>query len=266
MRTRLAVITAVMLLSCGAPQPSSAPVAEAPPSTPVQAVVDSGAPDAAAPTAAAKPAAPAEEPSGTPKERLMRLHFKETAQIRAAVINGALADTAAPAAALSKLDGLGAIPAPWQPSLDAMQDAARRIGQSSDMPSVAAALADVGAACGSCHKAHGGPKVKFDAAPTAEDTLQGRMKRHAWATERLWEGLYVPSDASWKAGVDALSGDPFPKELLDKGGVHARSSASRFKSLVATAGTKQKVDDRTKLYASLLETCSACHMSTRGTK
>jgi hypothetical protein len=207
-----------------------------------------------------------EEPTGTPKERLMRLHFKETALIRAAVINGVLADTAAPAAALSKMDGLGAIPAPWRPSLDAMQGAARRIGQSSDMPSVAAALADVGAACGACHKAHGGPKVKFDAAPAAEDTLQARMKRHAWATERLWEALYVPSDASWKAGVDALSGDPFPKDLLDKGGVHARSSAGRFKSLVATAGSKQKVEDRAKLYASLLETCSACHMATRGTK
>jgi hypothetical protein len=270
MVTRVAVLTGLLLLSCGAPPAAvPAPVADASVATPepsasaASASADGGAADAAPAIATAKPA-PAEEPAGTPKERLMRMHFKETAQIRTAIINGSLPETVAPAAALGKMEGLGTVPAAWRPSIDAMQGAARRIGQSSDMPGAAAALADVGAACGSCHRGLGGPKGKFDPAPTGDDSMSGRMKRHVWATERLWEGLYVPSDASWKAGVDALSGEPFAKDLLDKGGVHARSSAARFKTLVATAGSKQKVDDRAKLYAALLETCSACHIATRG--
>jgi len=197
----------------------------------------------------------------------MRAHFKETAVIREAVIRGALSEAVAPASALTKMEALGPIQPAWKPSIDALQAASKRIGQSPDIPGAAAATADIGVACGSCHKSGGGPKApQPPALPTGDTSLSGRMQRHVWATERLWEALYVPADASWKAGVDALANDPFPKEILDKGGVHARSSAAKFKTLVATAGAKQKTEDRAKLYAALLETCSACHVATRGAK
>jgi len=194
----------------------------------------------------------------------MRQHFKETTLIRTAVINGVLSDAAAPAEALSNTDGLGKIEPAWQSSVDVLQYAAKRIRRSSDIPGAAAAIADIGIACGACHKAAGGPNVKVDAPPAADATLASRMRRHVWATERLWEGIFVPSDASWKAGVAALSGDSFPKEVLDKGDVHARAAADRFKSLVATAAGKKKPEERGQLYGTLLETCSACHLVTRG--
>jgi hypothetical protein len=85
------------------------------------------------------------------------------------------------------------------------------------------------------------------------------MKLHQWATERRWEGLYVPSDAAWKAGVDALEADPFPKKDVDKGGVHARSSASRFSQLVGKAKAARSGDQKAKVYASVLTTCAPCH-------
>lgn len=258
-------------LACGpsptpaAPTVTPPPAETAAPSEPPEA----GAPtadDAATPTQAATPTpAPAEE-EGTPRERLMRAHFKETAAIRTAVIRGALSDAVAPAAALAKMDGLGKVQASWKPAVDVLQDAARKIGQSPDIPGASAAVADIGVACGSCHKVAGGPKITIDAPPAVDATLQSRMRRHVWANDRLWEGIFVPSDKAWKAGADALAGDPFPKEILDKGGVHARSAASQFKSLIATAGAKKKPEDRAKLYASLLETCSACHTATRGAK
>jgi len=193
----------------------------------------------------------------------MRSHFKETALIRTAVINGVLTDAAAPAEALANIDGLGKIEPAWQSSIDVLQYAAKRIRRSSDIPAAAAAIADIGIACGACHKAAGGPDVKVDAPPAADATLASRMRRHAWATERLWEGIFAPSDASWKAGAAALSGDSFPKEVLDKGDVHARGAADRFKSLVATAASKKKPDERGQFYATLLETCSACHVAMR---
>lgn len=196
----------------------------------------------------------------------MRAHFKETAVIRAAVIAGDLSKAVAPADALGTMDALGNVEASWKPSIDALKDAGRRIRQSPDIPGAAAATADIGRACGSCHRDLGGPTIKVEAPPAADSSLQGRMKRHVWATERLWDGLYGPSDASWKAGVDALSREPFPKAILDKGGVHARSAASRFSSIVASASAKRSPEERAKAYAALLETCSACHSVTRASE
>jgi cytochrome c553 len=197
----------------------------------------------------------------------MRSHFKEAGLMRIAVVNGVLSDAAAPAEALSNMEGLGKIDPSWQSSIDVLQYASRRIRSSSDVPAAAAAIADIGIACGACHKAvGGGPAVKVDAPPITDGSLQSRMRQHIWATDRLWEGLFVPSDASWKAGAAALSTDPFPKELLDKGDVHARSAAARFKSLVATAASQKKPAERGQLYATLLETCAACHAATRKTK
>ena len=196
----------------------------------------------------------------------MRSHFKEAGLIRTAVIDGVLSDAVAPAEALAKMDGLGKIEPAWQSSIDVLEYAAKRIRRNSDIPAAAAAVADIGIACGACHKAAGGPTVKVDAPPATDASLASRMRRHEWATERLWEGIFVPSDASWAAGAAALSADPFPKEILDKGDVHARSDAARFKSLVATAATKKTPQERGQFYAGLLETCSACHVVTRNAK
>lgn len=195
----------------------------------------------------------------------MRSHFREAALIQKAVRNGAIADAVPPAEALANMEGLGRIEPAWQSSIDVLQYAARRIQHSSDVPAVAAALADIGIACGACHKAAGGPTVKVDAPPAGDGSVASRMRRHVWATERLWEGIVVPSDASWKAGAEALSGEPFPKEVVNRGDVHGRSAAARFKSLVAEAPSKKTQADRGQLYASLLETCSACHVVTRPT-
>lgn len=264
--TILSAAATLVLVSCGGPPESTtpreiAPTVPAAPSASASPVVDAGAAES---TSSAKPVAADE--TGSAKERLMRSHFKETAVIRTAVINGVLRDAAAPADALGKMDGLGTVQKNWQPAIEALQSASKRIVSSPDIPGAAAATADIGVACGSCHRVAGGPKVKLEAPPAVDSSLASRMRRHVWATERLWEALYAPSDGSWKAGVDALGADPFPKELLDQGGVHARSAAARFKSIVFNAGTKQKTEDRAKVYASLLETCSACHMATRGTK
>jgi cytochrome c553 len=193
----------------------------------------------------------------------MRSHFKETREVRDAVIRGDLAATALPIEHMSAMAERDDVPEAWRTPLEHFRVVTRRLGRTSDIPGAAAAVADIGAACGSCHQTTGGPKPKLDAPPSATGTLAGRMQRHVWATERLWEGLYAPSDTSWKAGVDALSVEPFPKEVVERGGVHSRSYVTRFQTLVTTAATAQKVDDRAKVYASLLETCAACHKVTR---
>lgn len=196
----------------------------------------------------------------------MKNHFKEATVIRNAVIDGRLSDASRAAQSLPDNEGLGKINPSWQSSIDVLEYAAKRIQRSSDTPALAVAIADIAIACGQCHKAAGGPKIEAEPVPPSDGSLAGRMHRHAWATERLWEGIYGPSDPAWKAGASALSGEPFPKEVLEKGDVNARAAADRFKGLVPTLASKKTPQDRGQVYANLLETCAACHTATRKAK
>jgi hypothetical protein len=264
---RIAGVAVFALAACATP-PAPAPAAPTPPAAPPSG---DSAPAPSASTSSAGGAragvagsdAPPADTSGTPHERLMRSHFREAALIRTAVIDGKLANVVVPAEALANTEGLGKIEPAWQSSIDVLRYAARRMQHASDIPGAAAAIADIGIACGACHNAAGGPHTKLDAPPASDGSLESRMRRHVWATDRLWEGIFGPSDASWKAGAEALSGEPFPKEVLERGGVHAKSEAARFMSIVATIGPKKTPQDRGQAYASLLETCSACHVVTR---
>lgn len=272
MLSRSIAWTALAVFGCGSPTPPAAtPTAPPPAVSSAPAPAPTAAPDpepAASADAGAPDGAPAvttksEEAPGTPKQKLMRAHFSETEEIRQAIIDGAISATAKPAQALGNMDALGKVPASQKPALNALQKAALRFGQSPDLTSASAALGDIGVACGRCHRAAGALKLEVGEPPAADKTLASQMKRHAWATERLWEGLYAPSDAAWDAGAKALSGTTFPQEVLKNGGVHARSAATSFDSLVSTAAAKRSPGDRAQLYAGLLETCSACHMATR---
>jgi hypothetical protein len=69
------------------------------------------------------------------------------------------------------------------------------------------------------------------------------------------------SAAAWNAGASALAGDAFPAQVLKKGGVHARSAAERFKKTAAKSGSLTRAEERAQNYATLLETCSACHQA-----
>ena len=95
--------------------------------------------------------------------------------------------------------------------------------------------------------------------PDSVDVIFRDVERHAWATERLWEGLTVPSSEAWQAGAKALSTTPFPAEILKQGGVHGRSAASDFGKLVVKAPTAKTLEERAALYAELLVTCGGCH-------
>lgn len=263
-RTMNTLALAIGLSACGGTtsQPSSPPsttTASAPPvpaaSPPKAAVV----PEAAAPepaAAASKPPAPA-----GPLAQLMREHFTQAEVIRHAVVSGKPRDAVQPALALGGTADIANLPTAWRASLERMRTAASRVQNSSDLAEAAAGTADIGTACGGCHESQGGPKVNVGQAPAVENSVVSRMARHSWAMERLWEGLYVPSSAAWKAGAKTLQGDPFPPEVLERGGVYARSAAKDFKSLSAQASLKETPKDRAALYAGLLGTCATCHLA-----
>lgn len=246
------------------PAAQSEPNAAATQPAPQQPVAASSQEQAAkpAPTSQAKPDVP---PPGSPLDRVMKAHFQDALLIRQAVIQGNPARASEPAAVFKDLqDDLDKLPKGWRGFVERMQEAARRVTDSTSSAQAAAAAADLGVSCGMCHQAHGGPKASSVPPPPDATNIEGRMKRHVWAADRLWEGLFVPSESSWNAGAKALSAAPFPDDVLKAGGVHARSAASEFAKLVSQAPAKKTADERATLYAQMLVTCGACHVATKG--
>lgn len=217
------------------------------------------------PEANAKPVSP---PPGASTDRVMQAHFVDALLIRKAVIAGTPERAADAAEALAKAQKLEDVPATWRASVERMQQVAARINNSTSAAQAAGATADLGVACGECHQKLGGPKASSTPPPPEGKALVERMQRHVWATERLWEGLTVPSRDAWNAGANALSASPFPAEILKQSGVHGRSAASDFTKLVVQAPNQKTVKERASLYAELLVTCGGCHRAVNeaGTK
>ena len=258
-RFAVALSATTALCGCG----GSEPVAAAPPppvSSPPQSRVQPAKPE----TSAALPPLDSKDkpdmpPPGSSLDRVMRAHFKDALLIRQAVIAGTPEQAANPATVLALIDNLDDLPPGWRESVGHMQQIARRITDSTSSAQAAAATADLGVACGQCHSQQGGPAVSSEPPPAEGTSVEQRMRRHAWATDRLWEGLVVPSSEAWNAGSKALVEAPFPPEVLQRGGLHARSAASDFKKLVAQAPSKKTAEERAALYAELLMTCGTCH-------
>jgi hypothetical protein len=189
----------------------------------------------------------------------MKSHFTQVATIRAAVVAGNIDGAIEPARLIVEMQGVDTLPKVWRSSVRELQAASARIRQTPDLPGAAGAVADIGMTCGGCHVELNGPKVKVKEPPVDGSSVAARMKRHLWATERLWEGLYGPSDEAWAAGAKVLATERLPDEVLEPGGVHAKSLAGRFFKLANTAVATKDGEKRARAYASLLATCAPCH-------
>lgn len=262
----LSAIAMTWLSACGGstPPPSSTSsavtVSQAPSSSAAPASREKEEPVSLQQEAKQKPDMPAR---GASLDRVMRAHFHDALLIRQAVIAGTPEQAANAATVLSLIEDLDELPPGWREFVESMQLAARRITDSTSSAQAAAAAADLGVACGRCHQKLGGPRASDEAPPAIGHSVEMRMKRHEWATERLWEGLVVPSSDAWSAGARALAGDGIPDDMVKPGGVHARSAASDFTKLVAAAPGKKTTEERAALYAELLVTCGTCHRALR---
>lgn len=218
------------------------------------------APASAEPVVTAEPTAveTATPAASGPKPGTMADHFAQTVVIRDAVIWGKLKQAVKPAQNLASMD-VKKLPQQWHVSMEQLQSAAKRIMEGSDVQEIAAATADIARACGHCHGAAGGPKITPTAPPDPSGSVAARMKRHRWAMDRLWEGLYGPSPAAWTAGASALELDPFSKEVLEPGGVHAKSAASTFNADAKALAKAKTPDDRAAAYAKMISSCAPCH-------
>ncbi len=193
----------------------------------------------------------------------MQDHFTKIGDLQLAVVNGDLDAAKQPARWLAEHATLSGMPDSWQPYLPAMREAAQVAAGATDMLTVSKATAQLGAACGKCHAALGA-KVAFDiesALPEGGDAA-AHMKRHAWASGRLWEGLVVPSGQVWQTGAAALDEVPLvPEEVTsDPEKVpEVKALSNRVHELGAAARQAGDPETRAAVYGDFLDTCARCH-------
>ena len=253
-------------LSCGHSQP-----VQPPPAAATSRVTD--------PTPAqAEPSASTAEPSSsTPgKSQLaqkvsitafMHDHFMIAVYARDAVIDGDLRAASEPLQTLADYAYKEVVPGGWMRGIAQLQAAARLTASAKNVTAAAAGVAVMARVCGECHTAQGHKLELADERVEIEtpksDLMPERMFRHAWAAERLWEGLMAPSDQTWRAGAAALAHAPViapkPRTTASK---DYKSPLPALREPGPRAGYAKGAQERADVYALILSTCAVCHAAT----
>lgn len=202
-------------------------------------------------------------PSAASVDRVMHAQFHDAMLIRQAVLAGRYEQAIGPARVLSVMHSDESMRSSWREFVVRMQFIAHRVASAADLEQAATATADLAVTCGQCHQKLGGPDVSNEPLPATDTTVEGWMARHQWASDRLWEGIVVPSADAWLAGAQALANSPVPEQLLAAEGSAGRKAASTLAELVAKAPQLTDNEGRGALFAQLLLTCGTCHRAVK---
>jgi cytochrome c553 len=197
----------------------------------------------------------------------MGYHFAAANDARDSVIRG---DASRALSSLSWLathhEDAKAAPPSWKPYLEQLQQAALAARDADSLGDAARGVAALAAACGACHSAHSaGPRLaphntaQADAGgkPAYAFDLDPTMHQHAWAAQRLWEGLIAPSEAAFSEGMAALRDLDVNREPAD----NLRTHLARIRALGAPTTEPRDPDWRAVLYAHAITECGGCHQA-----
>lgn len=200
-----------------------------------------------------------------PTKQAMWSHFLAAADVQAAVIRGDLEATKEAATWMAEHEEPG-LPDGSEPFLRELQRASARVVEAKTIEAAGAATGRIAAACGSCHREFFPgmePTEHVEPPPGERGDVPMHMVRHVWASDRLWEGLILPSNAAWEAGADAFAGGPLATdELAFDNPEGVRALANRTHELGRRAGLETEPSLRARTYGELLSTCAACHQMT----
>jgi hypothetical protein len=195
---------------------------------------------------------------------IVRFHMHENFDLVRAIekllVRGKLEEGQRLAAAIAR--------APDEPGMQAWASQTARVRERASAVATAAGVdealraeARLADACASCHTDAGVVPEFREAPPIPADkpTVEARMARHLWATDRLWEGIIGDADDSWRSGLDVLAATPLPWPRVEG------DRAQLGKQLQKLAGAARSMDrttareDRARAYGEILVTCAACH-------
>ena len=208
------------------------------------------------------------EPSAPPAQEVhahMRKHFDAANDIQRAVADGRLSDARSQAGWFSSHnDELGSSASI---ELD-LKTAAASIVDSRDLLSAGGGVARLGRACARCHEeTRANVELGFArfSPPLETGTRQGQMARHAWAAERLWQGVIAPSDTAWSDGARLMGATAIdvsrPMNAEPNPDVVELAAKMRELSQAAQHITDNGV--RATIYGEMLVNCARCHSIVR---
>ena len=192
----------------------------------------------------------------------MRTHYYAAIEIQDAVIEGDVEATRPPGRWLAEHLPRTNLPEGSEQYVEEIVDLGLQLSRVEAVADASDLLARIAFQCGSCHQRFdGGPKVERAPPWGSQRDLTERMRRHAWAAGRLWDGLLAPSDTVWLVGALELSSTPLtpertPERIADEELVKLAESVHQM----ALEGLElEGRAARAQLYGRLLATCAECH-------
>lgn len=207
-------------------------------------------------TSSAAPIDQPEDPESPPKAIPMAEHFVQAEEIRDAIIAGRMQEARAPANWLLDNVTTEDMPVRWRDHVPKVRRNAKKIANAEELVDAAVAAGKLATACGDCHADIG---VAIEAPerplPLKDETKFAQMDRHAYAAERMWDGLIGPIDEAWNEGATMMRDAP----------LHGEAAPDLVKSLaaethaLATSAVDLLEKDRAETYSRIIITCAACH-------
>ncbi len=188
----------------------------------------------------------------------MAAHDAAARAVKAALVRGdvsAARQAAGPLVALSVPIDLES------PAVERARKDAERVAQAANLTVAAHATASMLVQCGSCHayvrQKHPRPPAP---PPDEEGGVVREMTRHAWALDRMWDGVLWSEPEAVKAAAAMLNAE----DLVTGHGAQALPEALRpleaqLHGLAVGAQNAVSVEVQAALLGDMLTTCGACH-------
>ena len=195
-------------------------------------------------------ASPAPPPSPSPIARYhMRRHFDDLRLIERLLIAGKLAEGTTLGVLLVREDDEPAM-VPFKPHAERVSRAADALAHAGDLDDALRKTALLSAGCAACHTAVSA-RLRLQPPPPVPE--QPVMARHAWAADRLWEGMIAGDTDRWRRGLAVLADSPFG------------SPPSRLPSFAQAQLASYSTDPelRADAYGKILHECATCHTRLR---
>lgn len=161
-----------------------------------------------------------------------------------------------------------ALPENLQPLFHAMQDEASHFADATTLSEAGVSFARTLQRCGACHTAaNDGPELAEAPIPEG-DSPDARMRRHQWASDRMFDGLVLNDPAIFREGNEALSSAPLTQAELPQTEGQSAEQVEALTTNVRTLGERaaEASDDaaRAEIYGHYLATCGTCHRLLEG--
>jgi hypothetical protein len=196
----------------------------------------------------------------------MFAHFDRAGEVHNALVKGELDRARKAAEWIVVHQEPGTIPGDSPALRSEMQRQAAAVSVSNTLPEATLAAAQMGRACGDCHRENEvNPRFLVGTAPPGGTGPQAEMARHIWASERMWEGLVGPEDHAWRSGAEALrSGWLDPQQVVanPEDRPRIRTLVQQVYELGNEAQSAADPHTRADLYGEFLNTCNDCHILT----